>query len=388
MADAKLFYVRTGPLGFNFVDKHHIFAAFASRVALELTENEAATRLAVEAVSHHMRMVVSVVGDKMETAAPSEPALALAAAVALNENQEGYRKALAYLLNELILKGVILDRGAQGELCTRLLFILARDRAAMAVHNGQFMDASLTHVLPITLADLLETLIGPNYGCHDKSSKRVAVEVRKLCQGLTVHWTHFHVLKKPLDEIPIALLEWAFFTGAALQCAHNQENLDLILPTYSGPLGEKYRSDYLGAAGVQAKAQTGAQSAKVGASLTMPPITFEHEGRKSTRQKANTRHPHGPRHRLQLHSQQWAQGSIDMPFSHNPIRQPKFDEETKRGGLERILRYRVRRRTRTAKLFPKHPRSECRDISRHRGLRGGVSQALRPYLIHFSACSV
>lgn len=287
MAREKLFYVRRGDLGFNCEDRQHVFAAFASRVALELSDNETARRLAVEAVSDHMRMIVSVVGGKMQTEAPSEPVLALAAAVALTENMEGYREALAYLFDELILEGVILDRGAQGELCTRLLLILARDHAAMSVHDGRFMDASLTHILPITLADFLETLVGPDYGCPDEQSKETVAELRTLSHGLSVHWTHFHVLKKPLDEIPIAMLEWAFFAGAALQCAQNQENIDLLLPTYSGPLDEPYSSDYLGAVGVKAVAQEGAQPTKVGAGLTIPPIVVESRGRR-TRVKKQT----------------------------------------------------------------------------------------------------
>lgn len=280
MASEKLFYVRRGAQGFDCEDRQHVFAAFASRVALELADNETARRLAVEAVSDNMRMIVSILGDKMKTEAPSEPVLALAAAVALTENLEDYREALAYLFNELILPGVILDRGAQGELCTRLLLILARDQAAMSVHDGRFMDASLTHILPITLANFLEILVGPDYGCPDEESKETVVELRTLCQGLAVHWTHSHVLKKPLDELSIAMLEWAFFAGAALQCAQSQENIDLLLPTYSGPLDEPYSSDYLGAVGVKAHTQKGVQSTKVGGGLAIPPIVVEREGRK------------------------------------------------------------------------------------------------------------
>lgn len=110
-----------------------------------------------------MRVIISVVKDKMETDAPSEPALAIAAAIALNAKKENYPLALKLLLDELIIQGLVLERGAKGELCTRLLFILARDYATMTSHK-RYLGLNPLRVLSINLGEFFDALFGSDYG--------------------------------------------------------------------------------------------------------------------------------------------------------------------------------------------------------------------------------
>lgn len=266
---------------------HHVFAAFASRAALELCNNEMGTRLAAEAVSHHMRIVTAVVGDKLETKAPSEPALALAAATALTANEEVYKVALNALLSDLVLKDLILNRGDQGELCSRLLFILARDQAALSVH-GRLMDDDKTHVHAVTLAVVLETLLGPQYGCPDSTSSKLLPKIRTFCQARFVHWTHFHTLTRILDEIPIEMLEWAWFVGAAIQCAHNQPVIDGFMVHYFGDLDKPYNRECLGILAWQTKAKEESASQELGSLLTVPPIVYKASSGTTRRVKDQT----------------------------------------------------------------------------------------------------
>src|SRR5262245_44862363 len=127
VAVAKLFFNRP----FNPKDVNQVFAAFATRIGLEIGEGEASTRLAIDAVRSYMRMLIGVSGRLVITASPSEPMLAIAAAFVLNWSTDSYKEALKTLINELILRGLILDRGLQGELYCRLLIMLARDKAVL-----------------------------------------------------------------------------------------------------------------------------------------------------------------------------------------------------------------------------------------------------------------
>lgn len=261
-----------------------MFAAFASRLPLELGQNEAATRFEAELVSHHMRMIVSVVRDKMETRAPSEPALALAAASALNEDREQYREALQILLNTLILQGLIIDRGAQGELCSRLLCIFTRDQ----IHTSFFNDQK-SAVRSFTLAQWLSELAGSNYGCHDSASKALEPELRAFSEKAVMTWTHIHGLTRSFSEIPITLVEWAFSTGAAFQCSPNQDSVDMLFPAYVGPMNEPYDSLHLILIGEQSKARSHAMSKAVSDTLTVPHIVYPSvDGQYPVRRKQET----------------------------------------------------------------------------------------------------
>src|SRR5262249_10171132 len=109
-ATEKLFFNRV----FNPRDVNQVFAAFATRIGLEVGEGEASARLAIDAVRSYMRILIGVSGRLIITASPSEPILAIAAASVLNRANDIYKEALKMLINELVLRGLILDRGLSG----------------------------------------------------------------------------------------------------------------------------------------------------------------------------------------------------------------------------------------------------------------------------------
>jgi hypothetical protein len=281
-----LFHKVNSAADFDQNSRYHVFAAFAYRVALEIGESAAASRLAVHAVSRHMRLLRSIVWDKVETLAPSEPVLAIAAADALSSDPAKYEGAIKVLLDELIVKDLILDRGGRGELCNRLLFILARDRAVTRESDRNFLNAEKTRITPIKLSEFLETLLGTNYGC--KPDDENVSNLREWAQSRWVNWTHYVTLTKIIDEIPIRTLELAFFTGAIFQCHHDQDVIDWYAAVYNGPLDQKYNRKYLEVIGGQTKARGSAAGKKVGLGLTLPPIVFTDVDGRDIRKKSPT----------------------------------------------------------------------------------------------------
>lgn len=111
--------------------------------------NETSSRLAAYAVSHYMRILVSVVEKMLVTAIPSEPILSIAAADIITKNLDIYvTKAGQTLLSGLIQQGLVLDTRDQGELCSRLLVLLTREMSAIKFHlrssyRGRMMTNSI-----------------------------------------------------------------------------------------------------------------------------------------------------------------------------------------------------------------------------------------------------
>src|SRR5260370_36043673 len=94
--------------------------------------DKAGAILTVEGVHSHMQILMGFVHCLfISTIVPSEPALAIAAMKELLQSDQVYQKALERLINELILKRTVLERGHQGELFSRILLTLGRDRASV-----------------------------------------------------------------------------------------------------------------------------------------------------------------------------------------------------------------------------------------------------------------
>lgn len=247
--------------------KAHVFAAFAVRVCLELSNNESSRNLEAEAVSHHMRILTDVKDNILETAVYSEPILAIAAAVALNHGTN-YKEALATLTRQLVVDKAILNRGAQGELISRIILLLARDRATFERHQ-EYNNTDSIH--PVELVTFLKTLLGPDLG--DPNSKPVR-KVLKFARGKWVNFTHFVVITHDLSELPIEALEKAWFFGAAFQCSHGQEVIDGAFVYYAGPLQEAFDRSLLRLFCWQTKFRSQSASSQLGKGLTSPPIFF------------------------------------------------------------------------------------------------------------------
>ncbi|KAI0699244.1 hypothetical protein BC835DRAFT_1331864 [Cytidiella melzeri] len=261
------------------MEKDHVFAAFALRLSLDIAETAVASTLATDAVKSHMRILVNVYQQKfVVTSAPSEPILALAAADALNARipsgdsvmdvdeytlNPAYQEAVGTLFDKLVVSGLVVDKGGNGELIARLLLTLSRDRAIMQQHNCLISGDYLVHT--VSLHEFLCTLLPPNIFAQH-------ADFVKHAKKKHLNFTHFVTLKCNIHDLGIKLLRNAWERGVAFQCCLNQPVVDLVLVTYSGSLSEPWNDDKFGTVAIQVKNRGQAASAELVRSLAGPTI--------------------------------------------------------------------------------------------------------------------
>ena len=273
-ATQKLFYQPSPALSvFNPANENHVLAAFSIRIGLEIGEGEESQRLAREAVRSHMRILRRAIGSLVITACPSEPTLAIAAATALNRSPQVYRTAIMTLVDRLVLRGVVLDRGLQGELCSRLLLTLARDQA---VSPDSFVDNGPKgpNIRPVKLSRFLETLLGDDLGISEKES---CTEFLSTVSGIWINFTHFVQLTQPLAKVTPGFLCEAWSSGMAFQCAFRQAVVGGFFVGYKGELDAPFDSSNLVIISLQTKGK--AASTELVGALTSPPIVEELNGK-------------------------------------------------------------------------------------------------------------
>lgn len=261
-------------LDFDPKDQDHVFAAFAIRIGLEISEGEASARLAMDAVRSHMRILIGLSGHLVTTAAPSEPILAVAAAWALNSSTKTYREAIETLLGKIILRGLIIDRGIQGELYSRLLLTLARDKAVLP-NGGEFTkrsNSNVHEVQAVQLSRFLQTLLGQNLGIPANE-----VEQSELCYRLLqdmstvwINFTHFVQLSVSISEVTPSMLREAWSSGYAFQCAFHQPVIDGLIVAYCGNLNDSFDPTNLFVVPWQTKVTSQVSNLDLARQLTAP----------------------------------------------------------------------------------------------------------------------
>ena len=253
--------------------KMHAFAAFAQRVLLELVHSDVASSIAADAVQKHMRILIFAGKEFIFTNCPSEPALAVAAACALLREKNNYRDAFQTLVTGLVLQGTIQDRGASGELCTRLLLLIARDYATAPDKSHRagrlFVTGSSEEqvVAAVTLLDFVKTLLGDIF----KGRQKELAEFRSWASGVYLNFSHFIQGSTNIEEaVPLDYLEALWHRGAALQCTSNQPVLDGFLVGYEGNLDKTFDKTKLVMIPWQTKRQIGASDKSTIAGLVCP----------------------------------------------------------------------------------------------------------------------
>ena len=231
-----------GVYNFNPNDQHHVFAAFASRVLLEVAENVAASPVVETAVARHMRMLMGVVRGGFSTKAPSEPLLAIAAAQELNRKGNTYNIAMEILLEKLVYNGVVLDRGIKGDLCGRLLMTLARDKATLP-HGGRFVqtkeDRHLDAISAVTFSQFLVTLLGDDLGLSKEEDQRsLGCWAMSWGSGIWLNFTHFVQVDTDIDKITPKFLCELWTRTCAVQCKAGHPVMDGFLVGYEGDIAE------------------------------------------------------------------------------------------------------------------------------------------------------
>ncbi|TFY70672.1 hypothetical protein EVG20_g2333 [Dentipellis fragilis] len=294
-AIVKLFCIHE-PKDFNPFNQHHVLAAFAARACLQFEENEATKLLAANAVSRHMRILLSVINAELSTTAPSEPVLAIAAAVALNISETTYNKSLHTLFRNWKRQNPVLAPGDMGELCSRLLLLLARDRATIRfrgefVQNDTSVPDSMHRIHAIELHEFLTVLLGEPEKAFGLFEKGPAKQLIEFCKKKWINFTHFTRFEKEIDELTLDELEHAWFFGAAIQCCPTQAVIDGGFVYYDGSLDEPFDRCRLRFLPYQTtvRGPTASASTKTGLGLTAPPILHPGQhGTESQRVKPQT----------------------------------------------------------------------------------------------------
>jgi hypothetical protein len=264
---------------FDPKDEDHVFATLTVRIGLEIGEGEASARLAREAVRSHMRILTSVIGSHIITTSAPEPMLAIAAAQAINASPKTYQHAIGMLIDKLILRGLVLDRGMQGELYSRLLLTLARDKAV--VQGGSFLRVDprsiVPHVRAVSLSHFLQNLLGKGLGTSDRQ-ETLRQNLLQDMSGIWINFTHIAQLSKPIDEVTPSFLLRAWSSCTAFQCAFLQEVMDGFIVGYAGELDEPFNIRKLVIIPWQTKARSKAANLALAHQLTSPPIVEKDNG--------------------------------------------------------------------------------------------------------------
>ena len=233
-------------------NKHHVFAATASRLCLDpCMNNEEATKLAREAVNSHLRVVVGIDSSSgwMTTVTPSEPIVVDAVAEILM-TEDNWRPTVYTLAQDLLSKGLI-EKGLKGELFSRLLLILARD--VLLANKDPAPEFRFSQHFP--LSQFLDAL----YGVHDRSHIKNHHEIKRISSSPTfasalMNFSHFTRTDQSLTRDTIRdLLHNLMRQQAALQLCPNQKHWDLLIPIYFGEPTAPFLPSDLSAVFVQVK---------------------------------------------------------------------------------------------------------------------------------------
>ncbi|KAG6839001.1 hypothetical protein C0991_006661, partial [Blastosporella zonata] len=237
-----------GTESFNHGKTEQVFAILSSRLLLELGITDAANRLAMTAVSGHMRILTGVTSAEeiMNTCSPSEPMLAIAAASLLVASPSSYKAAINLLVKELILKGLVLECGRQGELLARILLMMARDFAILPDSETEARSfVSANHVTTVTLDKFLTTLLGNELGLKQQSPAKTTRDgLLEWAKNHKLNFTHFLQVNDNIHELTPEFLEYCWNRGIALTCAYNQPLFDILIVTYHGDLTQIERSKF------------------------------------------------------------------------------------------------------------------------------------------------
>ncbi|KIM44537.1 hypothetical protein M413DRAFT_25012 [Hebeloma cylindrosporum] len=239
----------------------HVFSVLSQRICVDtvVTSSEA-TKLANRSVSEYMRILTgfSSDGKSFYTYSPSEPLLALGAAELLHNEKDD--QDLAKVLNTFshgLCKSGLVEKGLIGELASRILFIVARDRVAPLKRNR-----TPDLLQPVLIIDFFDTLFG-NKSWHSNEKHPNGDHLRNALEETYINFTHWILTRDSLPETPSkTLLANLWARGAALQCSFNQESLDLLIVTYTGSVvsDEIFDVERLSAMVVQIKYKTKADT--------------------------------------------------------------------------------------------------------------------------------
>ena len=185
---------------FDKQNKHHVFAVLSQRLCIEpVLVGSDAVALADRSVSHHMRLITGISDDRriFYTYSPSEPILVLGAVNILYnmEDDKDLGRVLETFCKDLCSAGSV-EKGLTGELCARILLILARDFAAPIER-----DRGPNLLKPVRLLGVIDSLLrNPSQPWAGNTEDRKKFD--KAFGTAHVNFTHWIVTEDPLPEMP------------------------------------------------------------------------------------------------------------------------------------------------------------------------------------------
>jgi hypothetical protein len=173
---------------------------------------------ASELVASHMSWCTYISEDRhfVHSTVVSEPILADAATMWMSSTNYGYAHVILQKYMEMTMNGIV-DIGKFGEHVAAIIFLLARDVAALKATR------SLT-TQKITVDCFLNCLLGS--GTYNIIKKYISNEEKSICKGV-ITFSHFsYVNKTPTKKELLLLLS----RGTAVLCKEMQKGIDLLIP--------------------------------------------------------------------------------------------------------------------------------------------------------------
>jgi hypothetical protein len=221
-----------GPL--NPRDLIKLLAVLAPRLAITVGPS---TVEASEVIASHLACLTRTDGNRhfLRIAYPSEPILAHVSAMLTRQfGWDSPLKALNYYV-----KGGIVEAGFRGELLTKIVCLIAMDKALATIPTP---SSQWSFARPITTSQFLNSLIVPLHQCNsfaeglhgvipgqDVTANTLNVDDKRLRDFLAgyVFFNHFvHVNVK----LSFPMLVHAWNRGAAIMCKTNTPDIDYVIP--------------------------------------------------------------------------------------------------------------------------------------------------------------
>ncbi|KAN0066606.1 hypothetical protein ACQY0O_000702 [Thecaphora frezii] len=221
-------------------------------------------------VERHMRIIVDFdETGRICTRALSEPMLAIAAWYWLSDTlsyPRSWPSVIKYMQDRLLHSASVDNKGVNGELLVRLLFILARDSTDEACKARELPWVDHAPDMPaIPFQSFLSALLGKSASklvlarlqqldteaanvapdqVHETSRKHPSADtdVAEEEGQCWVNFTHVTPITTPLAQIASGFLWEAWKRGIAIQCARGQTRIDGILPIYRGSLDDAFKN--------------------------------------------------------------------------------------------------------------------------------------------------
>ncbi|KAF8313348.1 uncharacterized protein EI90DRAFT_3092030 [Cantharellus anzutake] len=260
---------------------HSQVAALGVRIGITLDMTTKASRvMAAELVESHMRVVYAIPQHRefMHSGTPSEPVLAEAAALYLNDSH-GIERRGPEILAQGCGKG-LLAQGERGELCGRLLVTVAHDLALTQKYSPKATynpNAARFHQ-PVPVLEFLQALFAQPFheiilNAHSVTARDGVPTLGKAFAKSYICFSHF-ALAKNTEMLTAQNLAVALRRGMALQAKDNQESIDAVIPVHMGPTSTTILPESTSAINLQFKNRKRAVACHVDRSITVPDISM------------------------------------------------------------------------------------------------------------------